>query len=534
MIQAVTATQFQRHPSDVKALWKSYAAQGKAPLSSSQVREMVRSVALSVTQKKEACKAVDFLSKNLPLKLLEDAAGVDFLHAAKDFLRTFHCFLPQVQKMGVGNSLRSSFHSFFVALESFLKSLGLIDLFKPVIGTHDVETKGHQMILLTTLFSTLTTTLIPLLGPVTGGAAIGGAFVFLMTLSAFYPLWRPLPNYLPKVENWTEKYTMGVLETGDIRRELLDQIVGALKSSKQDHSQVMLIGKSGVGKTELVKTLVQAIASGDYPEFKGCQVFYINTADLLSETSWVPKAHSILSFFSDAIDGYRDRIIFVFDQMHLACQMDPKSLLAEQFNTMFDRSKEFFPHVIGITTGSDFRELHKTHPSFSGRFQCIPIEATNDEETLHILQSILAKHAPEILVEEKTFKVLLEKTRAAFGKEASMPKSAVRILSQCMQRASKDQKSAVESEAKALFFARRELLLEMKRRSLKMSSGSSDKEKKAFLLFSRMICPILEKELRNTALLLGFKAGIDEALIDQVIAEEKVNQKKLRIDLSEF
>lgn len=583
-------------PICIKKLYRSLLVPGEESLSPVQVKEMVALVAQSCLDKKEMDAQVDFLSKTLSSKLLEEAICLNSLgfsnveEEAKNFSQAAIHYLKLIQptqKKWIRNPVRSPVHSFFVALESFLKSLGLIDLFKPVISTQDVETKGQQMVLLSTLFSTLTTTFIPLMGPMAGGVAIGGIFLSLVLLSATYSFWRPLPNYLPKIENWTEKYATGVLETRDIRRGLLDQIIEGLKFSKQDHLQVMLIGKPGVGKTELVKTLVQTIENGDYPEFKGYQVFHINTADLLSNTDWVPKAQSILSFISDSIEGHRNKIIFVFDQLHRACQPQPKSYLSDQLNTMFDRAKDYFPHVIGVATENDFRELSQEYASFSGRFRCIPVTDTNSEETLHILRHTLLKISPETLIEDQTLKALLSKASEAYGPNAPMPKTAVRVLSQCIQRASKDQKTNLGIEVESLqrrleilyreqalencrdplfyggsmqirvlkkeldekeaqlaiekidisrLFQQRLLLLEAKKStyelSLKVTTGCGEKEKNAFLIFSRLLCPLLETDLRTKASLLGVKVMIDEPLVDQVIAEEKQNQKKLGIDAS--
>ncbi len=576
MTQAIGIFHFPRYErgSLVKNLWKSYpgAMKGKALLPE-EIQKMVGGVVSSISHAKEISLALDFLTKAFPRKSIEEAISLNvpdypgIQAAMKHFSERFSH--PILKKR---SSFRCSFHSFFVALESFLKSLGLIDLFKPVVGVYDEETKSQKMILLSTLFSTLATTAIPLMGPIPGGLAVGGFFSLLIALSFLYPLWKPLPNYLPKIENWTEKYGMGILESGDIRKQLLDQIVESLKSSQYDHSQVMLVGKPGVGKTELVKTLVQAIANGDYPEFKGYQVFYINAADLMSCTDWVPKTQSILSFFSDAFGRYRNQIIFVIDQMQIIASNENSAYLPEQLHGMFDRSKESFPHVIGIATESGFRELEKTQAGFSERFHCIPIQPMNNDETLHILRYTILKISPEIFVDEDTLRLLLKKIREKFGDQAVMPKFALRILSKCIQRASKDQKTNLEIEVRqlrkrlemlrlekqgiyfkdpsfgskdslieglqkellekekklasekkqaALFFERRDLLLEMRRKvydlALKISSFSSEKEIKSFLLLSYFMIPSLEKELEKEALLLGLHLGIDASLIDEVI-----------------
>ncbi|MFI5343392.1 MAG: AAA family ATPase [Chlamydiales bacterium] len=412
-------------------------------------------------------------------------------------------------------TISSLIHSFFVALERFLMKLGLIHLFKPYVSPSEIDAKGQDMILLSTIFSTLTTTLIPLLGPVHGGMVIGAIMASLLGLSLLYPLWRPFPTCLPRVENWTEKNHKGLLQIGNERKAVLDQMVEAMISSQP----LLLVGKLGVGKTEIIKTLVQAIERGDYPALSGCQVFYVNMADLLSYTDWVPSAHSPLSYLSEAIEGNREKIIFVFDQIHLSCQPSSKTFLSDQLNTMLDRPEDNFPHMIGITTHADFQEFYKTHASFAQRFHRIAIGETSDEETAHILAQRRAKISPEMLVEKSIDRTIVEKTKAAFRDTAVMPKMAISILSRCIQKVSPQ------------FLEERQYLWKIKKQmyelALKITAGAGESEEKAFFILNQMLIPALEEKLIANAHSLGIKLVLDEALVDQVIREEQKNQKEL-------
>jgi hypothetical protein len=537
-----------------------------------QIEQMVSSVVKSSKGRKEVNAAIERLVKPLSLKFLEEALrsnksdfkGVlpEMENLAKEAAWYYSLVQEPVKTQGRG-FLACLIHSFFVSLESFLRGLGLTDFFKPVVGDYDVELKGQKMVLLSTLFSTLTATFIPVLGPGYGGAAICAVFLSLVGLSLSYPLWRPIPSYLPKVENLTEKYLNGALQIKRVKSEIIDEIVDALHSTKSDHLQVLLVGKDGIGKTEILKALVSAFGRGDYPEFRKSQVLHVNTADLLSYTEWVPKSSSILSFFSDALEGHRDEIVFVFDQIHLACQPNGVNFLCDQLKAMFDREKDFFPHVIGITTESDFKQLAQSYPSFIHRFRHIKIDEPNNEETIFALHQTLLKIAPEIILQSETLKTLVLKTKEAFGEDAVMPKTALRILSKCMQKVSKEQRIPLEIEVEKLqrelnqlrrekvfirdkdlssseeklaekrqrlneikkeipsVFEMRKLLLEMKETMYQLALQTpTEKKEKTFLVFSHFLLPALENELHEKARRLDVKIGIDAYLIDQVIAEE--------------
>lgn len=540
-----------------------------------RIEEMVSHVVKSCKAKKEVIAAIERFVKPLSLQVLEEAvlssapnyqgvlAEVENLSKEAAWYYSMVQGPPKACTPGLASSL---IHSFFVSLESFLRGLGLTDFFRPVIGEYDVELKGQKMVLLSTFFSTLTATLIPLLGAAYGGAAIFGIMASLAGLSISYPLWRPIPSYLPKVENWTEKYVQGALQVKRVKTSVIDEIVSALHATKRDHLQVLLVGKDGVGKTEILKALVAALARGDYPEFRSAQVFYVNTADLLSHTEWVPKRDSTLSFFSDALEGHRDEVIFVFDQIHLAYQSDTKIFLGDQLKAMFDREKDFFPHVIGITTEKECKDLLESHPGFVHRFRHIKIDEPSDKETILALHQTLLKTAPETILQSSTLETLIVKAKEAFGKDAVMPKTALRILSKCLAKVSKEQRIPLEIEVEKLerelnqlrrekifdrdkdlsssekslaekrlllsvqkkeidtVFAMRKLLLEMKETmykiALKMPPKGTDSQQKAFLMFSHFLLPALENELLEKARHLNVKIVIDSDLINQVISEE--------------
>lgn len=394
--------------------------------------------------------------------------------------------LPRIPKQDwlIKKAIALGLHTFLVALERFLNKLGLIHLFQKVVSPDEIDSKGQDMILLSSIFSTLTTTIIPVLGPYHGGMMIGGIFLSLFGLSATHSLWRPFPSCMPRVENWTEKYQKGELEVGYERKDLVGEIAQSILTSP-----VLLIGKEGSGKTEIVRELVQAIDRGDYPHLQDTQVFYVNTADLLSYTSWIPNAHSPLSYLSKAIDGHRNRIIFVFDQIHLSLHV--KGCLAEQFKTMLDFPKSHFPKLIGI---AECEETLKANIGFTHRFRQIRIETSKDEIANILMQKRLT-FAPDMLVECKIEKLIAEKTQNI--------RDALDVLQRCMEKVSSE------------FTEERQLLWKMKQQMYALSLSHSDDKSLAAL--NKILIPKLEETLIAKAKAEGVALVLNEALVDQVI-----------------
>ena len=112
------------------------------------------------------------------------------------------------------------------------------------------QMKGQKVMMLIGLFSLLSAVLIPVLGPALGGMIVGGALLGIAALSLIYPYSRPAPTFLPLAQNWTQLYEKGQLPVVSGRKESVDEIAATLIGGKGVKMHPMLIGKSGVGKTE--------------------------------------------------------------------------------------------------------------------------------------------------------------------------------------------------------------------------------------------------------------------------------------------
>jgi ATP-dependent Clp protease ATP-binding subunit ClpA len=301
-----------------------------------------------------------------------------------------------------------------------------------------------RIMMLTSLFSILSATMLPLLGAALGGAIIGGVFLVFAVLSIIYPYLRPMPSRLPQGDNWTKKYREGNLQAMPGRKVILDEIAQGLSTSSNIKTHPLLIGQSGVGKTETVKSFVAAIERGDYPELKGKSVFYFNTADLVNCSERFGEGNKILTKIKKEIGRNRKNVILVFDEIHLACQKKEGSDIGQQLKTLLDPGSDNFPYVIGMTTEEEFyRDIFKNNPAFARRFKRITIDNTNTSETLEILNHTLLQQAPKSLVKEGALHHLLDKSRTHFP-QSPQPAAALKILARCIQKTAESQHSPLE------------------------------------------------------------------------------------------
>lgn len=527
------------------------------------------------------------LAEILPLDKLQETVRTEYpnytdaLDTAKKMLYEAKHYLANT-----GNTPTPSIHARFTkiyhqlltALESILRAFGIASLFKPSENDFHADMKSQKVMMLLSLFTMLTALLVPIIGAELSAIIIGGTLLFITALSLIYPYFQPMPTYLPKAVNWSDQAQDGLFHTAQGRKEILDDIANTLISSKKVKTHPMLIGKTGVGKTQTVKAFVQALERGDYPELQGKKVFYINTADLINGEGMFESSNSILFKISEAMGRHREDIILIFDEIHLACQDRSTVVIGEQLKTLLDDGPNSFPHVIGITTEEEFyRDIYVNHSAFARRFKRINIENTGPSETQEILYSHYLKESPHTLLDQNALPHLLSKTSGQ-----TQPASSLRILSECIRKANESSlpthnqlneknaklkslhqsslggsflpydkttfpetrgieeeilqlKKTLDQEKDALgkIQKSKEILakakLEMCKTTLKVAATTANpSQTNSFLLLSHFLIPFLEKSIRQKSSELGVPPAITTELIDSVLQDEEANQEKVR------
>jgi len=570
-----------------------------ALLSPERLKQVLDEVAEQIKPDEDPAKLLGRLAELIPLETLQEAIRIDYpqhvdaLKTAKDLFCQAQYYLETTKETSptIRARLSAILDSLISVLESILNAFGIADFFRPAESEMHAEMKGHKIMMLISLFTLLSGVLLPVLGPALGGMILGGMILSIAALSIIYPYFRPAPSYLPAAENWTQQIQQGNLVAAGGRKESLNEIARTLIASKNAKTHAMLLGKTGVGKTETAKAFAAAVEQGDYPELKGKKVFYINTADLVNSSEMFSSGNKILSRISQAMGRHREKFILVMDEIHLACQKKEHSAISEQLKTYLDAGKESFPYVIGITTEEEFyRDIYVNNAAFARRFKRISIENTEDSETLKILNHSLLKQAPKTILEPNAVQTLLKKTQDAFGAAAAQPATSLKILSQCLKRTASSQKSPLEAkveqvrgriqsiysqgavmqgtsllpynknqdatqleedlrrleaelekekgEIDQLFKTRDRLaalkastfqtVLEVSELAQKNLLPKDKKKLNGFLLQSHFLTPALEKEIHSAAKRLGVKMIVDSSLIDQVIQEELENDRKVQ------
>ncbi len=409
-------------------------------------------------KKVDSAEALHRLADVISLKKLETALKIKYpghqnaVRAAKSLLKEAQYYLSINDKKDsspIMAKIRPLINSLITCLESVIRAFGVADFFKAPDNDMQANNKSQSIFMLVYLFGMATAALLPILGATITAPIVAVVLLLLAILSLVYPYIKPMPHYIAKAANWTELMERGKLEAAQVKEEYINQICQALSTGKKVKTHPMLIGKSGIGKTEVAKAFVKEITKKEtlakYPEFKGKKVFYINAANLLNGPGRQEGGNRELQKLSDAMGRHRKNIILIIDEIHILCQKK-NNVIAEQLKTILDDGYEGFPHVIGITTQMEFwRDIYRNNPAFLRRFKQIHVDNLKEDEVEQILGRTLIQRDPSALIDANALKTLYDMTVEAFP-EAAQPAASIKILSQCIKQTSETQKSALEDK----------------------------------------------------------------------------------------
>lgn len=319
-------------------------------------------------------------------------------------------------------------------LEAFLTAFGIQSFFKPSKNEWDAQGKFGKIMMLLGFSSTIST----IFGPT--GAVIGaGLLIFIASLSLVFPYIKPMPSRLPISQNWSKMFREGQLQVNNARKESVE-LIGATFREKR---LPMIIGASGVGKTEAVKTFTAAVERGVFPDLIGKQVFYMNTADLIGEArASVMASEGILAKMSNDMGAYRENIILVLDEIHEACKEREHGTICEQLKTRIGLNNDF-PFVIGLTTENEYAKHIATNKAFARRFRKIHIDNTQEDETVSIVTHHFLREAPRFICDQTTLRKLVKRVSKTF-KERIEPACSLEILQKCIEKMKSPEKSDAE------------------------------------------------------------------------------------------
>lgn len=178
-----------------------------------------------------------------------------------------------------------------------------------------------------------------------------------------------------------------------VKKNKFDTIVGREKElnevfrvlGRRKTNNAILVGDSGVGKTQIVVGLAQKILSGEAPiMFKDKEVWKFNPTEILAGTTLRGMFEERMVAMTKALKDNKNAILFIDD-------ID--NLFAEKTKGDYDAGgviSELFSNgdvqVIATTDFKGYKTLCDTNPGISKKLQKISVDALNEDDTYNILK----------------------------------------------------------------------------------------------------------------------------------------------------
>jgi ATP-dependent Clp protease ATP-binding subunit ClpB len=221
-------------------------------------------------------------------------------------------------------------------------------------------------------------------------------------LVSCYQRWfRPLPDEIVNCTNLDKKMEIGLIEPKVGQFEELERLKAALEVG----SNVLLIGKSGDGKTALLHHLIRHKHERQLPEkLQKLAVYEVDCGLMISSVNF---GHSeLINQIKDQIEGYDDKVLLFFDEFY---QIAANPAAFRAFKKKFLEDK---PHsnFVAAVTQKEFEEIEKLDMDGSFRRRVVPIiiQSFSDEQNRLVIRELINREAKDIPVTEDAIEAIVE------------------------------------------------------------------------------------------------------------------------------
>jgi ATP-dependent Clp protease ATP-binding subunit ClpC len=232
-----------------------------------------------------------------------------------------------------------------------------------------------------------------------------------------------------------EQYTINLnqmAKKGEIdeligREKEIEQIIKVLARRKKNN--VILVGKSGVGKTQIVYGIANLINQNRVPEIlQGKELVMINITALVSGTHFRGMFEERVNGLFEELKQSNKYILFI-DDMQTVLKSSNKDKDTDISSMIGNVLSEGHVRVIGTVNFKDYRNAIESNTSIARKLQKLIVEPTTIEETIQILEKNKSYYEEHHKVKYST-KVIetCVKLSDRYVTERSLPDSAFDVL----------------------------------------------------------------------------------------------------------
>ncbi len=153
-------------------------------------------------------------------------------------------------------------------------------------------------------------------------------------------------------------------------------------------NNAVIIGEPGVGKTAIVEGLAIKMASDDLPDFlRNKRLFSLELGNVVAGTKYRGQFEERMKNLIKEIETDGNVIVFI-DEIHTIVGAGAAEGSIDASNMLKPALARGVFQCIGATTLSEFRKNFEKDGALNRRFQTIPVDQPDADETVQILDGI--------------------------------------------------------------------------------------------------------------------------------------------------
>lgn len=169
------------------------------------------------------------------------------------------------------------------------------------------------------------------------------------------------------------------------RDEEMRQVIEIL--SKKTKSNVILVGKPGVGKTAIVNGIAQLIANGEAPTLQNAKIYNVDVGSMVAGTSHRGEFEERLKGLVREAETTAGVILFI-DEIHIVLGAGKTEGALDAANMLKPGLAAGTIKCIGATTHDEYRKYVEKDPAFERRFVQVHVREPSVEDSITMLRGL--------------------------------------------------------------------------------------------------------------------------------------------------
>ncbi|MGD9688651.1 MAG: ATP-dependent Clp protease ATP-binding subunit [Phycisphaerales bacterium] len=184
------------------------------------------------------------------------------------------------------------------------------------------------------------------------------------------------------------------------KESALDPVIGRVNEierlvqvlCRRTKNNPVLLGEAGVGKTAIVEGLAQRIIAGEVPDIlSDRRLVVLDLAMMVAGTKYRGQFEERIKAVMNEVRRAKNVILFI-DELHTLVGAGGAEGAIDASNVLKPALARGEIQCIGATTFDEYRKYIEKDAALARRFQPIPVDPPNNEQTVEILKGLREKY----------------------------------------------------------------------------------------------------------------------------------------------